>query len=173
MLATVGSTHFDPLINSLTTQEALAALNAAGVSDLVLQFGRGQPYLPSASMMSSTASPRIESFAYTASLVPKLSRADIVVTHCGAGSVFEALRLRRHVVAVPNRTLMDDHQTELADALSGVLRVAQVGPAVVDQVVHACRDVRNGVKSSGDANVPRNGDAIASIVCEELHHLNR
>ena len=33
----------------------------------------------------------------------------------GSGSIFEALRLRRPLVVVPNPALMDNHQAELAD----------------------------------------------------------
>lgn len=174
VLVTVGSTHFDPLVNSLTTEHALASLHAAGVSLITIQFGRGQPNLPQPLTNESSArSPTVDSFAYSASLAPKLASADIVVTHCGAGSVFEALSMSRHVVAVPNRSLMDDHQTELAEALAGSLRVGQVGQDVVDQVILTCADIHNGIEAKGDSDVPRNSSAIAKIVAEEVRQLRQ
>ena len=54
-------------------------------------------------------------------------RARIIVSHGGAGSILTALRHRRPLVVVPRRRkygeAIDDHQLELADALSdaGVL----------------------------------------------------
>lgn len=47
-----------------------------------------------------------------------LSEAALVISHCGAGSTFEALRARVPLIAVPNPLLMDDHQAELAQLLA-------------------------------------------------------
>lgn len=47
----------------------------------------------------------------------ELGAADVVVTHAGSGSVLEALRAGKKVVAVINEALMHNHQKELADEL--------------------------------------------------------
>ena len=36
--------------------------------------------------------------------------ADLIVSHAGSGSVFEAMALRKPVIAVPNAILMHNHQ---------------------------------------------------------------
>lgn len=44
--------------------------------------------------------------------------AALVVSHAGAGSIFEALRAGKPLLVVTNSALMDNHQSELADALA-------------------------------------------------------
>jgi len=56
----------------------------------------------------------VETFQYAPNLEKLMDGADLVVSHAGAGSLFEALRLRRPLIAVPNPLLMDNHQAELA-----------------------------------------------------------
>ena len=45
-----------------------------------------------------------------------MKRADMIISHCGAGSVLEAISLRKFLIVVVNSTLQGNHQTELADA---------------------------------------------------------
>ena len=49
-------------------------------------------------------------FKFAPGLEEHLARARLVVSHAGAGSVFEALRLGKPLVVVVNDTLMDNHQ---------------------------------------------------------------
>jgi beta-1,4-N-acetylglucosaminyltransferase len=57
-------------------------------------------------------------------------QARVIVSHAGAGSILAALRYRKPLIVVPRRRehgeVIDDHQLELADALSraGALLVA-------------------------------------------------
>lgn len=37
--------------------------------------------------------------------------------HTGSGSILDALRLNKLLIVVPNPTLLDNHQIELAEAL--------------------------------------------------------
>ena len=46
-----------------------------------------------------------------------MSLADVIISHAGAGSVMEALRLKKKLIVVVNDLLMDNHQVELATAL--------------------------------------------------------
>jgi beta-1,4-N-acetylglucosaminyltransferase len=172
VLVTVGSTAFNGLVESLTNTRALETLHAASVRTLKVQFGRGSE--PPARTFTSSAAPNaspliVTAFAFDTSLSSHIAEADVVATHCGAGCVFEAIAARKHVIAVPNRALMDDHQSELADELDarGALRVAEVGTDLPSVVALACRDVRMGIEPPGEDACPRNATAFAQIVAEE------
>lgn len=59
---------------------------------------------------------------YVKSISPHLETADVVISHAGSGTILETLRMgsnsRPKLIVVPNETLMDNHQLELAKALS-------------------------------------------------------
>jgi UDP-N-acetylglucosamine transferase subunit ALG13 len=61
-----------------------------------------------------------EIYRFKPNLVDDFKSATFVISHAGAGSVFEALRLFKPLLVVINPVLADNHQTELADALSSV-----------------------------------------------------
>ncbi len=68
----------------------------------VLQRGQSSGILPNGL--------KVESFDYTPSLAKYMQAASLVISHAGSGSVFEALRLRKPLIAVPNAILMANHQ---------------------------------------------------------------
>merc|ERR1712039_883598 len=47
----------------------------------------------------------------------EIEKADLIVGHAGAGTILEALSNGKRLVVVPNRSLMDDNQLELCDAI--------------------------------------------------------
>ena len=47
-----------------------------------------------------------------------MAAATLLISHAGAGSILEGMRLRARMVVVVNDALMDNHQTELADELA-------------------------------------------------------
>ena len=65
-----------------------------------------------------------EYYRFKPSLKDDMEGASIIVSHGGAGSIMEALRLKKPLVVVVNEDLMDNHQTELAEAIedAGSLR---------------------------------------------------
>lgn len=64
----------------------------------------------------------IELRDYVQDLRPFLLSSDIVISHAGSGTILETLRIpaepKPKLVVVPNETLMDNHQAELAQALA-------------------------------------------------------
>jgi beta-1,4-N-acetylglucosaminyltransferase len=113
IFVTVGTTLFDALIQAVTTAQALDWMVSNGYTHLVIQYGKGT---------RPTIDPRnrpldIEMYDFKSSLEPDMQRADLVMSHAGAGTVMEALRLKKHLVVIINTSLMDNHQTELANAL--------------------------------------------------------
>ena len=57
-------------------------------------------------------------FEVKPSLESYFKNADLIISHCGAGTISEVLKLRKPLVVVVNETLMHNHQTELATALA-------------------------------------------------------
>jgi beta-1,4-N-acetylglucosaminyltransferase len=53
----------------------------------------------------------------------------LVLTASGSGTILDVLRIGKPLIVVPNPTLLDDHQTELAVSLQdlGHLRASTVG----------------------------------------------
>lgn len=47
-----------------------------------------------------------------------MRNASLIISHAGAGSIMEGLSLEKLMLVVINSSLMDNHQTELAYALS-------------------------------------------------------
>jgi len=60
----------------------------------------------------------IVSYAFKPSLLQDMREADLIICHCGAGTILEVLSLQKKAVGVINPILMDNHQKELADAMS-------------------------------------------------------
>ena len=62
----------------------------------------------------------VEMFKYAPDLGAHMRNADLIISHAGSGSLFEALRLKKKVIAVPNALLMANHQAELVGPKSFV-----------------------------------------------------
>lgn len=153
VFVTVGTTSFDALIQALDDVTVIDILRSKGYASLTLQIGRGT-YTPRnivppgrsravlAGSSGDASEPRefvVECFDFRPSLDEAMREADLVVCHAGAGSVFEALGLRRPLLVVVNETLMDNHQVELAEELAGRGHLRWCVPEGVGQ---ALRDFR-------------------------------
>ena len=132
---TVGTTKFEKLIECVDTEEVLDALERAGYTSLTLQIGHGE-YEPRRAG-SWEGALKVEHFRLTPSLDEYMDESDLVISHAGAGSLFEALNAGRRVIAVPNPTLMVNHQEELASHLAdrGFLLHAAVVPESVARAI--------------------------------------
>jgi beta-1,4-N-acetylglucosaminyltransferase len=71
-----------------------------------------------------------EVFAYTDDIQSFYKKADVVITHAGAGSVFSLLELSKPTIVVANTDRVDKHQNDLLDYVENS-HFAQV-----------CRDLR-------------------------------
>lgn len=59
-------------------------------------------------------------FQFAPDLKSYIQSADVVISHAGSGTILDTLRMRPKqpaLVVVPNTSLMDNHQVELAEAL--------------------------------------------------------
>ncbi|KAM7094939.1 LOW QUALITY PROTEIN: UDP-N-acetylglucosamine transferase subunit ALG13-like [Ciconia maguari] len=113
VFVTVGTTSFDDLIATVCSPAALQVLQSRGYEKLVLQVGRGalKPALCSSPALA------VEAFRFKDSLAEDLGRADLVISHAGAGSCLETLEKRKPIIVVTNEKLMNNHQLELAKQL--------------------------------------------------------
>ena len=114
--------------SALDRMEVLEALVCAGYTRLTLQIGHGE-YTPSTIVSSGRTKGRkkvkgkwidVEYFRLAPSLQTHMDESSLVISHAGAGSLFEALNAGRRVIAVPNPGLMVNHQEELAQHLAGL-----------------------------------------------------
>ncbi|MCJ8734095.1 hypothetical protein PDJAM_G00231410 [Pangasius djambal] len=113
VFVTVGTTCFDDLIVTLTSDEVVEALIHRGYTDMVLQVGRGS-FIPDA---HSCPGLRLQAFRFKESIAENIQSADVVISHAGAGSCLEVLGAGKPLLVVVNDKLMDNHQLELAKQL--------------------------------------------------------
>lgn len=115
VFVTVGTTRFEKLVSAATSPMALDWMAKRGYTSLTVQYGTGkEPEID-----QSSAPFPITTYSFKPSLDEDMKKADLILSHAGAGTVMEALRMRKKLVVVINTLLMDNHQTELAEAMAG------------------------------------------------------
>ena len=156
VFVTVGTTKFDALIQAVDTIEVADALVKQGYTALVIQKGAGryqvQTLVPLGKQHHQHSNGlQVQVFEFAPSLAEYMKQADLIISHSGSGSIFEALRLGKPLVAVPNAILMDNHQAELAEHLAHLKYIITARP---DTLVHTLQHLSiDGLKpyESGDA----------------------
>jgi beta-1,4-N-acetylglucosaminyltransferase len=114
VFVTVGTTRFDVLVEAATSNMALQWMQDQGYTSLTIQYGKGiQPDID-----TTQSSLQIELYDFQSSLEPDMKKADLILSHAGAGTVMEALKMNKKLVVVINTLLMNNHQTELAGAMA-------------------------------------------------------
>jgi beta-1,4-N-acetylglucosaminyltransferase len=146
IFVTVGTTLFDQLIENILNAKFLAAACSHGYSKLIVQYGKGsmpkedEGFQPNGDTddgsysgvceIDSSNSLSWEAYRFKPSLNQDMTSADLIISHAGAGSIMEGMeqcrnrilsedpdkRMKRLVVVI-NEGLMDNHQSELAEAL--------------------------------------------------------
>ena len=56
-------------------------------------------------------------FRFKANLDQEMDDADLIISHCGAGSILEAVSRKKTLMVIINESLQDNHQTELSRAI--------------------------------------------------------
>lgn len=102
IFVTVGTTHFDDLIQAVDQLVRVGEIR----EEVLAQIGQGQ-YVPS----------HVKWIRYAKTLEPHFAEADLVICHGGVGSVFELLRMGKPFIAVANRALQHDHQSDFLRAM--------------------------------------------------------
>ena len=147
VFVTVGTTSFDALVEAMDSEEMIQTLIERGYDSLTIQRGRGT-YVPkhivtsTSSERSSAPTPwrtffKVQVVEFLPSLDAVLKEASLVISHAGAGSVFESLSLGKPTLVVVNESLMDNHQVELAETLASLGHVAWTKPDGLLQALNA------------------------------------
>ncbi|KAK4654299.1 N-acetylglucosaminyldiphosphodolichol N-acetylglucosaminyltransferase catalytic subunit alg13 [Podospora pseudocomata] len=149
---TIGSiASFLPLLEQVITGPFLTRLQVAGFKKLTVQCGPNlawfETQLEALRSGELLADLQVECFSYAPVLKPYMlecrgeqgkSLAGCVIAHAGAGTILEVRRYGAPLIVVPNPTLMDNHQLELA------VEVQRQGWAVhgkIDNLPHAIDNV--------------------------------
>ncbi|CAN0096395.1 unnamed protein product [Discosporangium mesarthrocarpum] len=114
VFVTVGTTKFDDLTRAVEEPKVLQYLYEGGFTTLVAQIGHGE-HEPT---FGNQTKLRCEYFRFKPTLQDDIERADLVISHAGAGSIMEALGKGKTLVAVVNDRLMHNHQEELASIMA-------------------------------------------------------
>ncbi|KAK0701482.1 glycosyltransferase family 28 C-terminal domain-containing protein [Apiosordaria backusii] len=145
---TIGSiASFLPLLEQVTSRVFLTRLQAAAFKKLTVQCGPNlawfEAQLESLRSWDALGDLQVECFSYVPDLKPYMLEcrgeegkrlAGCVIAHAGAGTILEVKRYGAPLIVVPNPTLMDNHQLELA------VEVQRQGWAVhgkIDNLPHA------------------------------------
>ncbi|KAI3380620.1 hypothetical protein SNEBB_011208 [Seison nebaliae] len=67
-------------------------------------------------------------FRFTKNFQEYIKNSDLIISHCGSGSILESLSLKKHstpLIVVVNDELMDNHQAELANQMGIDLKFSE------------------------------------------------
>eukprot|EP00964_Phaeocystis_antarctica_P105106 scaffold70187_cov60-Phaeocystis_antarctica.AAC.4 len=91
----------------------MALLAEHGYTELRLQVGHGtEPRIPASPPL------QVEWYRFKDGLSADMAESALLISHAGAGSILEGLRLGKLLLVVVNDQLMHNHQQELAHALA-------------------------------------------------------
>ncbi|ENN74375.1 hypothetical protein YQE_09032, partial [Dendroctonus ponderosae] len=131
VFVTVGTTKFPKLIDAITRSTTLKTLQDRGYNFVQVQTGRDFQGVNLEAEIKATVEQQGTSWTvqladcsltlkyheYFEHFEEEIRAADLVISHAGAGSCLDALRLNKPLIVVINEDLMDNHQTELAKQL--------------------------------------------------------
>ncbi|KAI1401401.1 glycosyltransferase family 1 protein [Hypoxylon fuscum] len=139
---TVGaSASFKSLVDEVVSDAFLSKLKSLGFTVLMVQCGPDFDYFESVRPPYQPGKLYVHGFAYKPDIRAemKLATAEagsrsmgLIITHAGSGSILDALDFNTNLIAVPNPTLMDNHQSEIADEMEkqGLLIQGKIGSLV-------------------------------------------
>ena len=153
LFLTVGTTEFDELVRAVDTLSFMQCLKELGINELTLQIGRGV-YEPSVmAEIGVSMGIQINVYRFKPTLDEDVKNADMIISHCGAGSILEAVRYKKELIVVVNDSLQDNHQTELSDAMSAGGYCTSTKP---NRLCEALMNVRHNVQNEEAIFIPIN-----------------
>lgn len=131
IFVTVGTTEFNELIAKLTETATYEVFKNIGCEQLTVQIGRGEK-----KDFSHFDGIKVDVFDLKKSIAEDIEAADLVsfincvvfnflifysfqvISHAGAGSCIDVLSQGKYLLVVINNSLMNNHQSELAEQLA-------------------------------------------------------
>ncbi|ANQ05800.1 Glycosyltransferase [Plasmodium coatneyi] len=141
LFVTVGSHKFDDLIRHIDTKDFHSFLRREGFAKMSIQIGEGT-YEPKLTYRHSSNNKeflkRVKFFRYKKDLLKNFQKADLILSHAGAGTTVQGLRMKKKMLIVVNDKLMDNHQLEFARFLRSMnyLEVCECLGDLRDRVLH-------------------------------------
>ncbi|KAL9105041.1 MAG: hypothetical protein Q9163_000054 [Psora crenata] len=181
---TIGATAaFDSLIKAALEPTFIQALQQNGYTDLRLQHGRDGAFIlkeclaKNGTGMTEAFGLNITGFDFNTQGLGVEMRAakagegaveGVVISHAGSGSVLDALRIAIPLIVVPNPSLLNNHQEELAEAM------AQQGYAVHGNIhdlpaaIKEIETIRDGRPAWPPETNRRHGEGLVGIMDDEM-----
>ena len=104
-------------LQNIDTIQFLKCLKSLNFDKVYIQIGKGkyEPKIIIENAYSNKIS--IEYFRFTEKMEDYILKCDLIISHCGAGSILEVITKKKQLIVVINYSLQDNHQTELSDVL--------------------------------------------------------
>ncbi|KAI9672923.1 MAG: N-acetylglucosaminyldiphosphodolichol N-acetylglucosaminyltransferase catalytic subunit alg13 [Trizodia sp. TS-e1964] len=187
---TIGATaSFNALISAVLTQRFLGTLRDCGYTHLILQYGsEGKAHLErfkdSTTSEEQACGINIDGFDFkNDGLAQEMKSArgregvgveGVVISHAGAGSILDALRMAVPLVVVPNPTLLDNHQVELAEELERQGYVIHGDLNDLSSAILRSEELRKGPKKWPPASERSglSGRDLAGVMDDEMGFLD-
>lgn len=133
VFVTTGTTYpYKKLIQTALSPQVLEHFESLGYTDIVIQFGNGGQDVYEQGLENARKYPKLTVTGFTLSdeIHMYIKQSDLIISHGGTGSILDALRASKRLIAVINQDLMDNHQAEIADQFSsrGYLLVSEPDP---------------------------------------------
>jgi len=123
---TVGTTKFDGLLAAVVDQDFLKQLGYKGYTSLLIQAGSSE--FDESILEKHKELPNVEWYKYKSDIETDILKADLVISHAGAGSSLEIMYAKKPCIVVVNDRLMGNHQQELASKLSELGHIKDTVP---------------------------------------------
>lgn len=114
-LVTVGTTSFDSLTDLLLSEAYLNIFEKLNFSKIIFQIGNTNKVYK---IPDYNLNIEIEIIIFSSDFEAIFNKSDLIITHCGAGTILNCLKSKKKFIVVPNNTLQGNHQTELAEVIT-------------------------------------------------------
>lgn len=115
---TVGTTEFDDLISHVFGHEFQSILINMGFSKVIVQVGsRSQHERNTNFKIFPGLNFKIVSIVNEETFLMILRKSDLIISHGGSGTLFQALELQKSIIAIVNPKTVGNHQGELINYL--------------------------------------------------------